>query len=125
MLPNSRSYSCPCPALPPLTPGLAPPKLASLAAPQQQLQQDQRVSVLCSVTDGEEPVVVTWWKDGQALQPSQESGVDITEIDHDSILRIGRLEGRHMGNYSCRAENEAGSAVVYSFIQVMGTSSTF
>jgi hypothetical protein len=93
--------------------------------PRQSLQQGQRLSVFCSVTAGDQPILMSWQKDGEPLESDPASGVEITQIEHDSILRIARLEGSHMGNYSCRADNQAGTAVVYSFIQVMGMSSHF
>ena len=93
--------------------------------PSQSLKQDQRLSILCSITAGDEPIVMSWQKDGQPIEGGQGSGVEITQIEHDSILRISRLQGRHMGNYSCRADNQAGTAVVHSFIQVKGMSAPF
>ena len=68
---------------------------------------------------------MSWQKDGEPILAGQDSGVEITMIEHDSILRISRLQGRHMGNYSCRADNEAGTAVVHSFIQVKGMFASF
>ena len=99
----------------------APPKLQSPGLPSQALQQGQRVSLLCSVTDGDEPILISWQKDGAPLVSSSPD-LDVTSIEHDSILRISSLEARHAGNYSCRADNAAGSALVHSAIRVMGMS---
>ena len=115
------SITCPLSHCPPS----APPSLQSPGLPSQSLKQDQRLSILCSITAGDEPIVMSWQKDGQPIEGGQGSGVEITQIEHDSILRISRLEGRHMGNYSCRADNQAGTAVVHSFIQVKGMSALF
>ena len=115
------SITCPLSHCPPS----APPSLQSPGLPSQSLKQDQRLSILCSITAGDEPIVMAWQKDGQPIEGGQGSGVEITQIEHDSILRISRLEGRHMGNYSCRADNQAGTAVVHSFIQVKGMSALF
>ena len=106
-------------------PPAAPPSLQSPGLPSQSLKQDQRLSILCSITAGDEPIVMSWQKDGEPILAGQDSGVEITMIEHDSILRISRLQGRHMGNYSCRADNEAGTAVVHSFIQVKGMFASF
>ena len=115
------SITCPLSHCPPS----APPSLQSPGSASQSLKQDQRLSILCSITAGDEPIVMSWQKDGQPIEGGQGSGVEITQIEHDSILRISRLEGRHMGNYSCRADNQAGTAVVHSFIQVKGMSALF
>ena len=119
--PHSQSLVIHCSHAPPA----APPSLQSPGLPSQSLKQDQRLSILCSITAGDEPIVMSWQKDGEPILAGQDSGVEITMIEHDSILRISRLQGRHMGNYSCRADNEAGTAVVHSFIQVKGMFASF
>ena len=119
--PHLRSLVIHCSHAPPA----APPSLQSPGLPSQSLKQDQRLSILCSITAGDEPIVMSWQKDGEPILAGQDSGVEITMIEHDSILRISRLQGRHMGNYSCRADNEAGTAVVHSFIQVKGMFASF
>lgn len=86
----------------------------------QTLQVDQRVSILCSIIDGDEPITLFWQKDGVLLLESESEGIIINKVDHDSILRINNLEAHHMGNYSCHASNQAGSAVIFSFLQVKG-----
>ena len=82
---------------------------------------EQRFSLFCSIIDGDEPISLTWHKDGDLLVESEADGVTISKVEHDSILRFNSLEAHHMGNYSCHASNEAGAAVKYSYIQVKGT----
>ena len=77
--------------------------------------------MFCSIIDGDEPITLTWHKDGELLEESEADGLSISRVEHDSILRFASLEAQHMGNYSCRASNEAGAAVKFSFIQVKGT----
>ena len=77
--------------------------------------------MFCSIIDGDEPITLTWQKDGELLEESEADGLSISRVEHDSILRFASLEAQHMGNYSCRASNEAGAAVKFSFIQVKGT----
>jgi len=66
---------------------------------------------------------MSWQKDGMPVSSSV--GLEITQIEHDSILRISSLTAAHTGNYSCRADNQAGSAIVHSYIEVIGTSNPF
>jgi Immunoglobulin domain len=97
-----------------------PPKLQKPGNAQQTLTVGQRVSLLCSVVEGDEPIVMLWHKDDAQLPASL--GTEVNQVGHDSILRINRLTAEHMGNYSCRAANFAGSAAVFFFVQVKGTS---
>ena len=77
--------------------------------------------MFCSIIDGDEPITLTWHKDGEPLVESETDGLSVSRVEHDSILRFASLEAHHMGNYSCRASNEAGEAVKFSHIQVKGT----
>ena len=101
-----------------------PPRLQNPGYSHQTLRVDQRFSLFCSIVDGDEPITLTWYKDGNLLVESAADGVSISKVEHDSILRFTSLEAQHMGNYSCHASNEAGQAVKYSYIQVKGTSCT-
>ena len=91
----------------------------------QTLQVDQRVSILCSIIDGDEPITLFWQKDGVLLLESESEGIIINKEDHDSILRIYNLEAQHMGNYSCHASNQAGSTVIFAFLRVKGMCQAF
>ena len=95
-----------------------PPKLQNPGYSQKTLQVDQRFSLFCSVIAGDEPISLHWQKDGNLLVESD--SVSISKVEHDSILRFSSLEAHHMGNYSCHASNEAGTAVKFSYIQVKG-----
>ena len=64
-------------------PPAAPPSLQSPGLPSQSLKQDQRLSILCSITAGDEPIVMSWQKDGEPILAGQDSGVEITMIEHD------------------------------------------
>jgi hypothetical protein len=97
-----------------------PPKLQKPGNAQQTLTVDQRVSLLCSVVEGDEPIAMLWLKDGEPLPVSL--GTEVNQVGHDSILRVNRLTAEHMGNYSCQAVNFAGTAAIFFFVQVKGTS---
>jgi hypothetical protein len=96
-----------------------PPKLQKPGNSHQTLTVDQRVSLLCSVVEGDEPVSMLWLKEGEPLAASL--GTEVNQVGHDSILRVNRLAAEHMGNYSCQAANSAGTAAIFFFVQVKGT----
>uniref|UniRef100_T1IRM3 Down syndrome cell adhesion molecule-like protein Dscam2 n=1 Tax=Strigamia maritima TaxID=126957 RepID=T1IRM3_STRMM len=64
--------------------------------------------VACVVSQGDLPLVITWSKDGGHLAP--DLGVTVRDFDeHSSVLTINRVTSRHNGNYTCSAQNPAGS----------------
>ena len=67
-----------------------------------------RVRLLCGLARGDLPVSFSWLKDG--LHVGGLEGVTVTEVDaFSSLLTFSRLGRRHSGNYTCVAENDAGS----------------
>ena len=84
----------------------------------QTLQVDHRVSILCSIIDRDEPMTLFWQKDGVLLLESKSEGIIINKVDHASILRMNNSEAHNVGRYSWHASNQAGSAVIFLFLQV-------
>ena len=101
-----------------------PPKLQKQTSGRQTLEVGQRVSLFCSLVDGDRPVVMSWNRDGVELAPSPGGGggggIDVSNVQHDSILRIDRLVPGHGGNYTCLARNAAGEASVSYYLLVKG-----
>ncbi|XP_071035293.1 cell adhesion molecule Dscam1-like [Parasteatoda tepidariorum] len=77
------------------------------------LQQGQRFSVLCTITEGDQPIRIQWIKDGQqSFQPSTTSD-DVRSVavsPFSSSLVFESLAPEHRGNYTCVASNGAGTA---------------
>uniref|UniRef100_A0A3P9HI31 Cell adhesion molecule DSCAM n=1 Tax=Oryzias latipes TaxID=8090 RepID=A0A3P9HI31_ORYLA len=65
----------------------------------------QRVFIPCVVMSGDQPVFITWQKDGRPIPASL--GVTIDNIDFTSSLRVSNLTLMHNGNYTCIARNQA------------------
>lgn len=78
----------------------------------------QRVFIPCVVMSGDQPVFITWQKDGQPIPASL--GVTIDNIDFTSSLRISNLTLMHNGNYTCIARNQAAAVEHQSQLIVRG-----
>ena len=98
------------------------------------LRLGQRVSMLCSATDGDLPMQITWYRndiplsgstsgDHRALRGLESKGISITEIgDYESVLRIDNLRPEHNANFTCVAENDGGKAQHSQVLRVKGKS---
>ena len=78
--------------------------------------------MLCSVTDGDLPLTLKWYRHDQLLLPeARASGISITEIGHyESVLRIDDLRPEHNANFTCVAQNFAGIAQHSQTLKVKG-----
>ena len=87
------------------------------------LRLGQRVSMLCSVTDGDLPLTLKWYRHDQLLLPeAQASGISVTNIgQYESVLRIDNLRPEHNANFTCVAENYAGISQHSQVLRVKGT----
>ena len=67
------------------------------------------VSAYCTVNQGDLPIDIHWRFNGQKLFTND--GILVSRSSpRISVLSIESVRGRHSGNYSCVAENAAGSA---------------
>ena len=90
------------------------------------LTRGERLRVICTVTEGDLPLQVEWWKDGLQIGGGHHDsssaagsvsivkfasqGVQVRRIDeYTSLLAISFLETTHAGNYSCVASNSVAS----------------
>jgi hypothetical protein len=74
----------------------------------------------CFVVQGDPPLLVSWFKDGESLENSDES-IRVTRIDPvTSMLAIGELTAAHAGNYSCVAKNDVAAVAVTAPLVVRG-----
>ncbi|CAH2009909.1 unnamed protein product [Acanthoscelides obtectus] len=84
---------------------IVPPKVSPFSV-EDSLHVGDRASLTCSVTKGDQPLTITWHKDGRTVEPGQ--SVSITQVDQfTSILMILSLSPEHNGNYSCVVRNLA------------------
>lgn len=78
------------------------------------------VSASCTVNKGDLPVKIYWLRNGHPIFSND--GISISRTNQRiSILSIESVRDRHSGNYSCIAENKAGSVNITTSLWVNGT----
>ena len=81
--------------------------------------EGQGVRQTCFVSNGDPPMLVSWFRDGQPIESSE--SVRINRIDEvTSLLAISDLTSQHAGNYSCVAKNEVAVVSVTASLVVQG-----
>lgn len=79
------------------------------------LEEGMRASVVCSISSGEPPQTIKWYRDNKELKNDNNiSIVSITEFV--SSLIINKLERSYTGNYTCLASSRSthGKSVSYT-----------
>ena len=86
------------------------------------LTRGKRLRVICTVTEGDLPLEVEWWKDGLKIEEAfGQFGVQVRRIDeYTSLLAISFLETTHAGNYSCLAKNSVASFARSATLTIRG-----
>lgn len=80
------------------------------------------MQVTCNVKRGDEPLKVTWSLKGDVI--SSEPAITTTMIgSRTSILIINSVGYRHSGEYTCIAQNNAGSDYYATALKVNGIQS--
>lgn len=74
-----------------------------------ELKASKRVTLMCSVIDGDPPFQFRWFKDGISLQQTQNLLIRTQDDLYISNLVIQKLGPADNGNYTCRVSNSAGS----------------
>ncbi|XP_076322350.1 cell adhesion molecule Dscam1-like isoform X2 [Tachypleus tridentatus] len=69
------------------------------------LHEGMRTRVYCSIAQGDQPITISWLKDG--LPIPHDLGISVRAVDSFSVaLAIDKLEPVHNGNYTCVAAND-------------------
>lgn len=85
------------------------------------LHQGQRYTILCSVSKGDLPLEIKWYKDGRQIKVPDFPGINVIHVSQfSSNLVFESLRPEHRGNYSCEASNGAGSVSYNSSMTVHG-----
>lgn len=76
------------------------------------LHAGMRTRVTCNVAQGDQPVEISWFKDGKNISGDdyRVKGLTVNRSDQFSLtIIIENLSSYHNGNYTCVARNEAAS----------------
>ena len=83
------------------------------------LNEGQFAQVVCIVTEGDEPLDITWSLQGEIV--SSEPGLTTSALGtRTSMLTIQSVGYRHSGKYTCTASNKAGSSFQSVDLRVNG-----
>lgn len=84
-----------------------------------EVQEGQLLQVACTVTTGDEPVTLQWYKNSQPLTPSPK--FMINDISSKmSLLVLQDVGSEHTGSYDCHAYNPVGKATHSAVLKVDG-----
>lgn len=79
-----------------------------------------RAQVTCLVQEGDQPISLSWQKDGYPISPLLD--LSISHLDpFASILVVKNASDQHTGNYSCVASNPVGKTTQTASLVVRGT----
>ena len=84
------------------------------------IKEDSFAQIMCVVTEGDEPFNIAWSLHGHNL--TSDLGITTSNIGgRTSLLMIPKVNYKHMGNYTCKASNKAGSVSHTASLKVNGT----
>ena len=98
---------------------LAPPSIVPFTFGRPVIDSGDFAQLICVVSSGDMPISITWSLKGQELN----SGPDITTTmlgQRTSMLTIASVSYLHIGEYTCRATNPAGSVTHSTMLSVNG-----
>lgn len=101
----------------------APPAIPPFQFPQN-LQVDQRISVLCQISVGDRPAQFAWLKDGSMVAGASFPNIRILDNAEFSTLLIDPITLESAGNYTCSVTNKAGHTSFTAPLVVHGTSTS-
>ncbi|XP_068083883.1 cell adhesion molecule Dscam1 [Anabrus simplex] len=88
---------------------LVPPRILPIQAMTNLLQEGMRAGISCQIIEGDLPVTFRWERNGQPIPPAS-YGITTRRLDeYSTSLVIERIKSTHSGNYTCVAQNVAGS----------------
>jgi len=97
-----------------------PPKILPFTFGKRPLNEGELVTVPCAVSTGDTPVMLRWLFNGQKITPRMRITVVPLGVKN-VILSVGSVQASHVGQYTCIAENYAGTYEYSANMTVNGT----
>lgn len=103
----------------PLRQSAVPPKIATFSFGNEALKFGESASVQCTISDGDLPMDVVWLLNGDEIPAILD--VSTSKMGKRmNVLLIESVNAGHAGNYSCVAQNQAGTAEYTASLIVIG-----
>lgn len=83
----------------------------------------ETVSATCTISGGDTPINIIWLLNRAPIEPYFEISTE-KRGKRVNVLLIESLQAKHAGNYTCRAENNAGSVEHSAELVVIGSEHT-
>lgn len=87
--------------------------------PEKHIQEGNSASIMCSLKEGDPPVLFEWMKDSDLA--TSLLGVEVVTHKLSSMLTILAASDFHNGNYYCKASNPVSWSVMQTKVLVDGT----
>ena len=98
---------------------LEPPVIVPFSFGVDTINEGQFAQLICVITSGDEPLQITWSLKGDVV--SSDPDLSTTMLGRrTSMLTISSVNHRHIGDYTCRAENPAGVSTHSTSLKVNG-----
>lgn len=102
------------------------PQILPFTFGEEEINLDETVTATCTITKGDLPMKV-WWTIYDSIHQTPQNltsndGVVITRTSQKvSMLTIEAVKGKHGGNYTCFAQNKAGTSQHSAFLHINGS----
>lgn len=97
-----------------------PPHITPFDFGQDTMNAGESASLYCSVNKGDSPIDIEWFLNGKPVKNFREIIIS-RHGKKASILNIDSVQAEHIGKYTCRATNWAGTAFFTTDLNVNGT----
>ena len=98
---------------------LEPPQIVPFNFGVDTVDQGKFAQLLCTVMSGDEPITLKWSLQGDEI--TSDPTLSTTMLGtRTSMLTIASVNYRHIGTYTCRATNPAGSVTHSANLKVNG-----
>lgn len=95
------------------------PQIHPFSFGDEEINSGETVSIQCTILKGDPPLNITWLLNGRLID--DDYGITIVGMKRFSTLNVDSVRDFHSGNYTCVAENDAGSDSFSTALNVNGT----